>query len=1187
MKWDFFIAHAGPDTEFAEKLFEQLETQARVFLDSKRLLLGDNWDEALQEAQKESLVSVILVSSNTEKAYYQREEIAAAINMARDDQIDHRVVPVYLDAVAARSAPYGLRLKHGLMLAGAADLPRAADKLLRLLAQLQGGEIRVLDQASDMVMPECPYMGLAHFNEDDRDLFFGRESFSEKLYKAFSDKPLVAVVGPSGSGKSSVVRAGFMPKLRQEGFDQDGGAGSMVVMLPRDKPFHELATALLPLIEPGLGKLDRLRKSKELAQDFRAGNLELCEVVGLIHEGSQREQRPVLIIDQFEEVFTLAADPKTQARFLDLIINAVKDEGTGLKVILTLRADFWGQALSYRPLLDILEDADVKLGLMNREELSSAIEEPARLRGVRFEPGLTERILDDVGRDAGNLPLLEFALTQLWTLQDATLITHAAYDQIGGIKGALTSYADEIFNDLKPAEQESVRRVLVQMVKSGEGTQDTRRLARREDFVAADWQLARRLADMRLLVTGSDPETVEETAEVVHEALIQNWSRLRGWMESDRAFRTWQDRMRLSLDQWGKSGHKLSALLTGLPLQEAQKWRKERQDELSEVERVYIQKSIRKNYVLWGAGIFVVTAVIIGLSLLVTYASGQAKIANNQAQISDAQRLIAESQLTFKEKPLTGLQLAIEGLELLPADDVKLRDNLEQTYQDLAQQGKVSLLGTQIQNASLITDTWYILNGVTTTLRTSRDPENFITLGGEMLSVFPIPNSEYFVIDFLDQEDALYTLHNPEIPTPLEEDVFDVVPVPPGEKFLVVYDSGYGQLFNPNDIEHPITSDIAIEYFDTSLFVSIAGEDYFVIPDSTFSGSSDQTVSATNMSHSIPIDENVNDVIPIPGSDYFVVVYDEFSGIKSQILSTSDIDHPFTLDGEIAYSHGVTYIPDSDYFVVAYSLLSNVEGQLFSTSDINHPITLDGKVLEVVYIPGSDYFAVVYYDKYIQLFSVRDIDHPIILDGKVISTVNVIPIPGSDYFAVIYYDDYDKLFSTGDIEHPITLDGEVLAVFPIPGSEFFIVAYRRAESQLFNINDIEHPITLHGKVYSFNGLSVFENNHGQLGVSYFAVKFTDGKTKLWGSSIKPLLDMGIGVESMIRTSDDRLVVTYVDGRAYLLDLAWLSAMGGEADSMDINTLMDIVCEGPLSWGLVDQAILSEKLQGRLSLACQP
>ena len=129
-------------------------------------------------------------------------------------------------------------------------------------------------------------------------------------------------------------------------------------------------------------------------------------------------------------------------------------EASELKIILTLRADFWGQALSYRPFLDVLENADIKLGLMNREELRMVIEEPARLRGVSFEAGLTERIINDVGTDAGNLPLLEFALTQLWTLQQSTQITHSAYEHIGGIRGALTTYANDMYRELEPDEQE-------------------------------------------------------------------------------------------------------------------------------------------------------------------------------------------------------------------------------------------------------------------------------------------------------------------------------------------------------------------------------------------------------------------------------------------------------------------------------------------------------------------------------------------------------------------------------------------------------------------------------------------------------------------------------------------------------------------------------------------------------------
>jgi hypothetical protein len=238
MKWDFFITHAGPDTRLAEELFEQLDSHARVFLDSKRLILGGNWDEELQKAQAESLVTVILVSSNTEKAYYQREEIAAAINMARDKETSHRVVPVYLDATATKSAPYGLRLKHGLMLAGVVDISRAADELLRLLAQLQGGEIQVLDQAlagkifisyarsdQDSVQPiyEVLTDNQHHAWMDIHDIK-GGENWLRAIYKAIEESEIFLAI----LSNNSVNRRGILQKELKKALDKWEG------MLPDD-----------------------------------------------------------------------------------------------------------------------------------------------------------------------------------------------------------------------------------------------------------------------------------------------------------------------------------------------------------------------------------------------------------------------------------------------------------------------------------------------------------------------------------------------------------------------------------------------------------------------------------------------------------------------------------------------------------------------------------------------------------------------------------------------------------------------------------------------------------------------------------------------------------------------------------------------------------------------------------------
>ena len=166
--------------------------------------------------------------------------------------------------------------------------------------------------------------------------------------------------------------------------------------------------------------------------------------------------------------------------------------------VLTLRADFLGYALSYRPLADALEKADLKLGPMNVEELREAIEKPAQTLGVRLEAGLTERILEAVGQEPGNLPLLEFALTELWKRQSYGQLTHCAYEDIGRVERALVQYAEEVYGKLNEAEREGLQHVCIQLVRPGEGTEDTRRMATRGEVGEENWQLVRRLADARM-----------------------------------------------------------------------------------------------------------------------------------------------------------------------------------------------------------------------------------------------------------------------------------------------------------------------------------------------------------------------------------------------------------------------------------------------------------------------------------------------------------------------------------------------------------------------------------------------------------------------------------------------------------------------------------------------------------------
>jgi signal transduction histidine kinase len=226
---------------------------------------------------------------------------------------------------------------------------------------------------------------------------------------------------------------------------------------------------------------------------------------------------------------------------------------------------------------------------MTRHELREAIERPAEQAGVQVEEGLIDRILNTFNPES--LPLVEFALTLLWAKRTGGRLTHSAYDAIGGVEQALARYAEEQFKELGATERQRAETIFVQLIRPGEGTEDTRRLAVRADVGDVNWDLVARLATARLVVTGRDHTTGEETVEIVHEALIRNWGRLREWMQAHRAFRTWQDRVRATVRQWETSNRNDGVLLRGAPLAEAEEWLERRTDGVGPREREFILAS--------------------------------------------------------------------------------------------------------------------------------------------------------------------------------------------------------------------------------------------------------------------------------------------------------------------------------------------------------------------------------------------------------------------------------------------------------------------------------------------------------------------------------------------------------------------------------------------------------------------
>ncbi|MHC5736518.1 nSTAND1 domain-containing NTPase [Nostoc sp.] len=442
--------------------------------------------------------------------------------------------------------------------------------------------------AADQYLP-CPYRGLFHFGPNDADVFFGREIFIEELYSATKTNNFIPVLGASGSGKSSVVLAGLVPKLQKAGHWQ------FTHFRPGSDPFHALALALVPLYTPNLDQTDQIAQARKMAGYLQDGSVILLDVFAKIQQ-NHPNHRVLLIADQFEEIYTLCNDQEIRRKFLDCLLVSLETltslTSSATVLVTTMRADFLGNALSYRPFADVLQNGDVKLGPMNREELTQVIEKPAQKFGVTFADGLVERILNDVENQPGNLPLLEFALTELWNKRTGKQLTHKIYEEIGQVEGALARHADEKYGNLTDDEKEKVRRIFIQLVRPGEGAEDTRRIAMKAELGEQSWSLVKQLADARLVVTSRNLSS-QETVEVVHEALIRNWGELREWMNTNRVFRAWQERLRSAKGQWEATNKDSGSLLRGAALAEAEEKLKERPEDLID-EQEFINQSIEE-----------------------------------------------------------------------------------------------------------------------------------------------------------------------------------------------------------------------------------------------------------------------------------------------------------------------------------------------------------------------------------------------------------------------------------------------------------------------------------------------------------------------------------------------------------------------------------------------------------------
>lgn len=584
-KYDVFFSYNWRDSAAVEAIASTLQERGQtVFLDRWYLVPGRPWPQALEEALGNCQAVSVFLGPHGMGRWQQRETGLALTRQADDPAFP--VIPVLLPA--ADPALGFLSLNTWVDMRGGIDDPLALSVLAEAVrGQALGPELKAQMEATQAAI--CPYRGLRAFREEDAPLFFGREAFTQRLVAEVSRHPMVAVVGASGCGKSSVVRAGLVPHLRQESAEQ---VWDVATLVPGDRPLHALAAALVPILEPEITEIDRLAEIEKLAKHFAEKEVPLRGVVDRVLEKQPGTDRLLLVVDQWEELYTLVHDEQMRQRFLDELLEAAA--GRTLAVVITLRGDFFGRVLSHRALADRLQNAVVNLGPMTRRELSRAIESPAKKASLTFESGLVSRILDDVEAEPGNLPLLEFVLHELWEKRRAGTMHHESYQEMGAVKGAMARRADRWFERLSPSEQKLAQWIFIQLVQPGQDTADTRRRVTFAEVGEAATPIVQQLADARLTVTGRDDVTGKQTVEVAHEALIQKWGRLRGWIDTDREFLLWRKRLRARQDEWEQAGHEKELLLHGALLTEAERWLEDRADDIGLSELDFIQQSLAR-----------------------------------------------------------------------------------------------------------------------------------------------------------------------------------------------------------------------------------------------------------------------------------------------------------------------------------------------------------------------------------------------------------------------------------------------------------------------------------------------------------------------------------------------------------------------------------------------------------------
>jgi hypothetical protein len=602
-RFGVFLSYNAADRALVEELAHKLtDSGEQPWFDQWHVSPGTSLDAALEEALSQSSSCAVFMGPGG-LAPWQNERVRLAIDQrVHRGGGEFRVIPVLLPGARREERS---KLPTFLVATPWVEFSNSLDDdnaIHHLLCGIRGQEPGA-QPGAEITIEGNPYRGLEYFDVEHQPSFFGREALLEWLLDVLRPAPgktenrFLALVGPSGAGKSSLARAGLLATIQAGGLP---GSREWLIchFRPGAEPLENLAIALVSTTGGEKTPAAIRRQVDEFRKDERTLHLSVRLALD-----DAPPRRLVLLADQFEEAFTQCGDETARRALIDNLMAAANTPGGQTIVVLTLRADLYGECSAYPVLAAAVSDHNILVGPMDDAELRRAIERPALLAGAEFEHGLVDVLLDEVRDQPGSLPLLEYTLRELWQRRDGRRLTHASYQEIGKVAGALERRAEEVYAQLLASERQILQRIFLRLVQSIEGAGAARQRVPMAELVpaGADRKTVDNVVDklagpqVRLLTLeakASFSGAPEQYVDIAHEALIRKWPRLQRWMNEDQEFQLWLKRLNASRLDWERTLRHPDGLLRGALLEEARRWLEARPEDLNREETEFVQAGI-------------------------------------------------------------------------------------------------------------------------------------------------------------------------------------------------------------------------------------------------------------------------------------------------------------------------------------------------------------------------------------------------------------------------------------------------------------------------------------------------------------------------------------------------------------------------------------------------------------------